>query len=523
MNNRKNRIEVKWFFGIFMIFCLTCLVSRNTHAQDYGLGDIPLDQETYRKYLKILPKDMAIEIPTHYDARDEGIVTSAKYQGTCGSCWAFASAAALESHLLKETSFGVTDLSEQQQVSCNLAMSGCCGGDMSAIRYWESNGPIYESCFSYAESDLSCPTQRTAPCSEADICEQLSYRVANWHTLTESQFKSSLYNDGPSYWRFDVYSDFYTFWNTASPDEVYVHSLGSYEGGHAVLLIGWDDNKGAYLCKNSWGEIAGPNNDGTFWIAYSGHANDLGFGMSNFNLTGGCGDGTCDFGEDPCSCPDDCGIPPAVEEPDLTCTDGKDNDCDGSIDCNDSDCISDSTCGCDNDGICERGENCNNCPDDCISGSGGGCGNGVCEPDIGEDCLSCSNDCSGKQRGTPTKQFCCGDGDGFNPVGCEDPRCNSGSYSCGPTPPPFCCGDYACEEIENECNCAIDCGTPSLNESPGSMCNDGLDNDCDGGADCDDLTGDCDNESHCQCLPKGERCIYNSDCCSNWYHRWKCK
>lgn len=523
MQTRENIMVGKLFVGFFVIICLIFLARQNTSAQDYGLGDVPLDPGIYQKYLRIMPEDMAIEIPTNYDARDEGIVTPAKYQGTCGSCWSYASVAALESHLLKEFSFGVTDLSEQQQVSCNFDMSGCCGGDMSAIRYWETNGPIYENCFSYAESYTLCPTQRTASCSDADICEELSYHVVNWHTLIESQFKSSLYNDGPSYWRFNVYSDFYTFWNTANNGDVYIHSSGSYEGGHAVLLIGWDDNKSAYLCKNSWGDAAGPNNDGTFWISYSGHANDLGFGMSNFSLTGGCGNGTCDFGEDPCSCPDDCGIPLALEEPDMTCTDGEDNDCDGFADCMDNDCTSDSACDCDDDGVCESGENCRNCPNDCILESGGGCDNGVCEPDIGENCLTCPNDCAGKQKGKPSQQFCCGDGEGYNPVECGDVRCNSGGYLCGPLSPPSCCGDLSCEETESKCNCAVDCGIPSSNEIPGSTCSDGLDNDCDGGVDCEDQTGDCDNDSHCQCYPKGERCIYNSNCCSNWCHRWKCK
>ena len=49
-------------------------------------------------------------------------------------------------------------------------------------------------------------------------------------------------------------------------------------GGHAVTMIGWDDNfpsnnfvytppgNGAILCKNSWGETSGTN--GCFWISY---------------------------------------------------------------------------------------------------------------------------------------------------------------------------------------------------------------------------------------------------------------
>ena len=54
-----------------------------------------------------------------------------------------------------------------------------------------------------------------------------------------------------------------------------------------------------------------------------------------------CGDGTCDSGEDVCSCAADCGAPPSSE---ASCTDGSDNDCDGFVDCADSDCSADAAC-----------------------------------------------------------------------------------------------------------------------------------------------------------------------------------
>ena len=47
-----------------------------------------------------------------------------------------------------------------------------------------------------------------------------------------------------------------------------------------------------------------------------------------------CGDGTCNPGEDVCSCPEDCGPPPTED-----CGDTVDNDCDGDVDCDDSDCF----------------------------------------------------------------------------------------------------------------------------------------------------------------------------------------
>ena len=49
-----------------------------------------------------------------------------------------------------------------------------------------------------------------------------------------------------------------------------------------------------------------------------------------------CDDGACDEGlEDPCTCPEDCGDPPATEN---ECNDGIDNDCDELADCADPDC-----------------------------------------------------------------------------------------------------------------------------------------------------------------------------------------
>jgi uncharacterized repeat protein (TIGR01451 family) len=260
----------------------------------YTYGDIPLDETTYQMYLKRLDAgllDALDALPTAYDARNDAIVTPPKNQGSCGDCWAFAAAGAMESHLLDAgLSFNPTDLSEQQQNSCNLDMSGCCGGSMDSLHFWETRGPVYDPCFPYGEGGTSCPTQRTVPCSNGDSCPQLPYRVTNFYTVASDQFRQSLYDDGPSYWRFDVYQDFEDwYWDASTPaGDVYVNADtaagNTKKGGHAVLIIGWDDAKGAYLMKNSWGDTSGPQGDGTFWIAYSGHHNDLGFAMANFDV-----------------------------------------------------------------------------------------------------------------------------------------------------------------------------------------------------------------------------------------------
>jgi C1A family cysteine protease len=253
-------------------------------------GDIPLDPAIYQKYLRAPSGYMPMTLPASYDARDYGIVTPSKDQANCGGCWAFASVGAMESHLLAAgLPFNPTDLSEQQQLSCNTAMSGCCGGSVLAPQYWETRGPVYETCFPWGDAaGTDCPPNSNVPCLPGGNCPQLDYRVTNFYTVASNQFRESLYQDGPSYWRFTVYSDFGSWYNSASPGAVYVNSAGSTTvGGHAVLIIGWDDAKGAFLCKNSWGASGGPNHDGTFWIAYTGHYYNLGFGMANFGVQGG--------------------------------------------------------------------------------------------------------------------------------------------------------------------------------------------------------------------------------------------
>ncbi len=56
-----------------------------------------------------------------------------------------------------------------------------------------------------------------------------------------------------------------------------------------------------------------------------------------------CGNSNCEpsLNEDSCSCPADCGSPPGTE---TNCTDGEDDDCDGAVDCDDSDCNNHSSC-----------------------------------------------------------------------------------------------------------------------------------------------------------------------------------
>lgn len=68
-----------------------------------------------------------------------GKVSPIQNQGQCGSCWAFATTAAVEtSYAVKNNS--LLKLSEQQLVSCNSENYGCSGGWMEkAYAYLQSH------------------------------------------------------------------------------------------------------------------------------------------------------------------------------------------------------------------------------------------------------------------------------------------------------------------------------------------------------------------------------------------------
>ncbi len=132
---------------------------------------------------------------------------------------------------------------------------------------------------------------------------------------------------------------------------------------------------------------------------------------------------------------------------------------------------------CNNNGICEAGEDCGNCANDCISGTtaGASCGNGVCEAGDGENATLCPADCNGIVSGKPANRFSCGFGDSSNnnSVGCSDPRCTTGGYACTEEPVEpvsYCCGDATCSGPEDSSSCSLDCGEPP----PEPVCGNGI-------------------------------------------------
>ena len=120
-------------------------------------------------------KDLPIsQLPKAIDWRTKGVVSAVKDQGHCGSCWAFASTATVESSVAKNTGL-LFDLSVQQMAFCapnpdSCGGTGGCYGSTSELAFEyvaKSNGMIEEFQWGYGayfgnESTCAIPDEAQA-------------------------------------------------------------------------------------------------------------------------------------------------------------------------------------------------------------------------------------------------------------------------------------------------------------------------------------------------------------------------
>lgn len=211
-------------------------------------------------------------------------VTPVRNQGNCGSCFVFGPVAALESQLLIAYDRPGTDINLAEQIPLACSGAGNCaqGGYASQTStYLRDTGTAREACYPYLQTNGVC----------GDACadwEAAAFRLTQWsyantgETATADLVKTAVREHGPVVAWMRVYSDFYNY-----AGGVYQHASGTDQGGHFVLVIGWDDDRQALLCKNSWGTNWGEA--GYFWIGYSELASDVAFAVWLYQYEGATG------------------------------------------------------------------------------------------------------------------------------------------------------------------------------------------------------------------------------------------
>lgn len=203
------------------------------------------------------PKYKTTSLPTRFDSREQGVgLPAIRNQGSCGSCWAFGSTAAVEAAIAKFDK-QIVNLSEQYVLDCSG--KGTCGGGYWAYNVFKSPGGALEQEYPYKGYDQSCKGSSVSH----------PYKIESYHSLQTGDIqamKDAIYQYGAIGVTMSVCG-----------------SIPGYGGGvydsnecnwtqtnHIVALVGWDDNvthkkgKGVWILRNSWAESWGDKGYGLF-------------------------------------------------------------------------------------------------------------------------------------------------------------------------------------------------------------------------------------------------------------------
>lgn len=188
-------------------------------------------------------------------------------QGACGSCLAFASIAVLEAQYTIDSKLSWLKAQFSPQMLFDCGQGSCAIGWMPEIAVYQLRtvGATDMACVPYN----SGATGKDGVCME-NYCEnqkERTLKITSFSTPStklggsDAKVKAAL-KRGPLLTTFNVREDFLYY-----KGGVYKSASSKKVGGHAVALIGFDDEKKAWLIKNSWGE--GWGESGYAWISYS--------------------------------------------------------------------------------------------------------------------------------------------------------------------------------------------------------------------------------------------------------------
>ncbi len=203
---------------------------------------------------------------TRWVARDA--LPPVRHQGNCGSCWAFSAVSAFE--VSQAYLNGVFhDFSEQSMLNCAVTSLGkeagnCSGGwPHNVYDFVGRSGPATEAQVPYVSQKRDCASNTLTAYTG------VTYAPIDPQTVRAdpSKLKNALCQYGSI--------------STIVPA---TNAFNSYIGGvfkepnvtywdnnaHAVVLVGWDDEKRAWLLRNSWG--VGWGEAGYMWVDYETYA-----------------------------------------------------------------------------------------------------------------------------------------------------------------------------------------------------------------------------------------------------------
>jgi C1A family cysteine protease len=243
-------------------------VSDLSSAERTLLLGAPLDEVLTNGQYGQRNRALENELPEVFDWRDQdgkNFVTPVKNQGRCGSCVAFAAASTFETqmNIVTQSLQHGWSFSPQHLFSCG---GGSCSAGWfpgSAIDFIVKDGVPEEACFPYTSGALGSDVACKLSCSDSKSRSNkatLRTRNKRFRGASVDEVKLALLG-GPLVTAMRVYDDFYLY-----TGGVYRHQKGALLGGHAVMIVGWNNADRAWIARNSWGTDWGEQGD--FRIAW---------------------------------------------------------------------------------------------------------------------------------------------------------------------------------------------------------------------------------------------------------------
>lgn len=189
-------------------------------------------------------------LPSKLDWRDLAVdgLSPIKNQGSCGSCWAFSAVATMEDQLRIRDNTS-KDLSEQYLVSCNQDGYSCSGG-WWAHKYHVNPGSVLENDFRYTAQNTPCKSNLP---KDAKL-EGWAYVTQHADIPSVENLKRAIMEYGPISVTVHSNSSFHAY-----TGGIYNDCSNAGSVNHAVNIVGWNDEGGYWIMRNSWGRNWGEN------------------------------------------------------------------------------------------------------------------------------------------------------------------------------------------------------------------------------------------------------------------------
>jgi cathepsin L len=232
---------------------------------------------SHSRHRAMLHARLAVPPPPAWDSRDHKWVGPIKDQQQCGSCWDFSGTGIIDIAYNKAGiggGPGVFVLSEEYTLSC--CRNGGCGGDdnTTVLEYAKAYGLPLQSAYRSPYGPYPDENNCKIPACAWNPAMQL-YKITDWgfadgtsgtQSVTSTPaIKSAIMNYGAV--GAGIAAD--DAFQNIQPGTVFKGSAAT-QVDHDIILIGWDDSKGAWLLRNSWSTVWADK--GYCWIAYGANA-----------------------------------------------------------------------------------------------------------------------------------------------------------------------------------------------------------------------------------------------------------